>query len=290
MIPMRIGDVRTDSSAKLAYHVACGMVHRLDVRGSENVTRLAGKSAVITGGGTGIGQAIALAFAREGAQVVVAGRRKEKLDETLHLLQQAGCSALALECDVTKAADTQRVVKSAEGAFGKVNVLVNNAGALSVSTVEDITEEDWDRVMATNVKGPFLMSRAALPAMRRAGGGSIINVGSVLGIVAIRDRAAYCASKGGVSMLTKAMALDHAQDNIRVNCVCPSIVESDMTRNLFAETEAGQQARESRLASIPLGRFGKPADIAGLTVFLASEESSWMTGTVIPVDGGVTAY
>jgi len=254
------------------------------------VTRLAGKSAVITGGGTGIGQAIALAFAREGAQVAVAGRRKEKLDETLHLLQRAGCSALALECDVTKAADTQRVVKSAEGAFGKVNVLVNNAGALSVSTVENITEEDWDRVMATNVKGPFLMSRAALPAMRRAGGGSIINVGSVLGIVAIRDRAAYCASKGGVSMLTKAMALDHAQDNIRVNCVCPSIVESDMTRNLFAETEVGQQARESRLASIPLGRFGKPADIAGLTVFLASEESSWMTGTVIPVDGGVTAY
>ena len=254
------------------------------------MTRLAGKSAVITGGGTGIGQAIALAFAREGAQVAVAGRRKEKLDETLHLLQRAGCSALALECDVTKAADTQRVVKSAEDAFGKVNVLVNNAGALSVSTVENITEEDWDRVMATNVKGPFLMSRAALPAMRRAGGGSIINVGSVLGIVAIRDRAAYCASKGGVSMLTKAMALDHAQDNIRVNCVCPSIVESDMTRNLFAETEVGQQARESRLASIPLGRFGKPADIAGLTVFLASEESSWMTGTVIPVDGGVTAY
>ena len=254
------------------------------------MTRLTGKSAVITGGGTGIGQAIALAFAREGAQVAVAGRRKEKLDETLHLLQRAGCSALALECDVTKAADTQRVVKSAEGAFGKVNVLVNNAGALSVSTVENITEEDWDRVMATNVKGPFLMSRAALPAMRCAGGGSIINVGSVLGIVAIRDRAAYCASKGGVSMLTKAMALDHAQDNIRVNCVCPSIVESDMTRNLFAETEVGQQARESRLASIPLGRFGKPADIAGLTVFLASEESSWMTGTVIPVDGGVTAY
>jgi len=217
------------------------------------VTRLAGKSAVITGGGTGIGQAIALAFAREGAQVAVAGRRKEKLDETLHLLQQAGCSALALECDVTKAADTQRMVKAAEDAFGKVNVLVNNAGALSVSTIENISEDDWDRVMAANVKGPFLMSRAALPAMRRAGGGSVINVGSVLGIVAIRDRAAYCASKGAVTMLTKAMALDHAQDNIRVNCLCPSIVESDMTRNLFADTETGRQARESLLASIPLG-------------------------------------
>ncbi len=217
------------------------------------MTRLAGKSAVITGGGTGIGQAIALAFAREGAQVAVAGRRKEKLDETLHLLQQAGCSALALECDVTKAADTQRMVKAAEDAFGKVNVLVNNAGALSVSTIENISEDDWDRVMAANVKGPFLMSRAALPAMRRAGGGSVINVGSVLGIVAIRDRAAYCASKGAVTMLTKAMALDHAQDNIRVNCLCPSIVESDMTRNLFADTETGRQARESLLASIPLG-------------------------------------
>jgi NAD(P)-dependent dehydrogenase (short-subunit alcohol dehydrogenase family) len=254
------------------------------------VTRLAGKSAVITGGGTGIGQAIALAFAREGAQVAVAGRRKEKLDATLRLLQQAGCSALALECDVTKSADTQRLVKSAEDAFGKVNVLVNNAGTLSVATIETIVEEDWDHVMATNLKGPFLMSRAALQAMRRAGGGSIINVGSVLGMVAIRDRAAYCASKGGVTMLTKAMALDHADDHIRVNCLCPSIVESDMTQNLFADTEAGRQARENRLASIPLGRFGKPVDIAGLAVFLASEESSWMTGTVIPVDGGVTAY
>jgi NAD(P)-dependent dehydrogenase (short-subunit alcohol dehydrogenase family) len=254
------------------------------------VTRLAGKSALITGGGTGIGQAIALAFAREGARVAVAGRRKEKLNETLHLLQQVGCSALALECDVTKPTDTLRAVKAAEDAFGNVNVLVNNAGTLSVSTIENIAEEDWDRVMCTNIKGPFLMSRAALSAMRRAGGGSIINVGSVLGMVAIRDRAAYCASKGAVTMLTKAMALDHAHDNIRVNCLCPSIVESDMTRNLFAETEAGRQARESRLASIPLGRFGKPADIAGLAVFLASEESSWMTGTVIPVDGGVTAY
>ena len=143
--------------------------------------------------------------------------------------------------------------------------------------------------MAANLKGPFLMSRAVLPAMRRAGGGSIVNIGSVLGIAAIRDRAAYCASKGGVAMLTKAMALDHAHDKIRVNCVCPSIVESAMTEMFFAETEAARKLRESRLASVPLGRFGKPNDIAGIVVFLASDESSWMTGTVIPVDGGVTA-
>ena len=253
------------------------------------MTRLAGKVAIITGGGTGIGRAIAMARVREGARVAVAGRRREKLQETVSFLKQVGSEALAVECDVTRAADTERLVKAAEDCFGKVSVLVNNAGALSVSTVETISEEEWDRVMATNVKGPFLMSRAVLPAMRRAGGGSIVNIGSVLGIAAIRDRAAYCASKGGVTMLTRAMALDHARDKIRVNCVCPSIVESEMTQNLFAETEAGRKARKDRLATIPLGRFGKPGDIAGIVVFLASEESSWMTGTVIPVDGGVTA-
>jgi NAD(P)-dependent dehydrogenase (short-subunit alcohol dehydrogenase family) len=253
------------------------------------VTRLAGKTAVITGGGTGIGQAIALAFAKEGARVAVAGRRMEKLQETLSLLKQSGSDALAMECDVTKSADTERLVKAAEDRFGNVNVLVNNAGALSVSTVETISEADWDRIMGANLKGPFLMSRAVLPAMRRAGGGSIVNIGSVLGIAAIRDRAAYCASKGGVAMLTKAMALDHAHDKIRVNCVCPSIVESAMTEMFFAETEAARKLRQSRLASVPLGRFGKPNDIAGIVVFLASDESSWMTGTVIPVDGGVTA-
>ena len=265
------------------------MVHRLDAGERNIVTRLAGKVAIITGGGTGIGRAIAMAMVREGALVAVAGRRREKLQETVSFLKQVGSEALAVECDVTRAADTERLVKAAEDCFGKVNVLVNNAGALSVSTVETISEEEWDRVMATNVKGPFLMSRAVLPAMRRAGGGSIVNIGSVLGIAAIRDRAAYCASKGGVTMLTRAMALDHARDKIRVNCVCPSIVESEMTQNLFAETEAGRKAREDRLATIPLGRFGKPGDIAGIVVFLASEESSWMTGTVIPVDGGVTA-
>lgn len=255
------------------------------------MTRLAGKVAVITGGGTGIGQAIALAFGREGAQVAVVGRRLPKLKETVCLVRELGgeAEAVALHCDVTKGSDTERAIEAAEDHFGKVNVLVNNAGALSVSTIESITEQEWDEVMATNVKGPFLMSRAVLPAMRRAGGGSIINIGSVLGIAAIRDRAAYCASKGGVALLTKAMALDHAEDHIRVNCLCPSIVESDMTQNLFAETEAGRKAREYRLATIPLGRFGKPSDIAGLAVFFASDESSWMTGTVIPVDGGVTA-
>jgi NAD(P)-dependent dehydrogenase (short-subunit alcohol dehydrogenase family) len=254
------------------------------------VTRVAGKAAIVTGAGTGIGRAIALALAREGAKVAVAGRRREKLEEAAQAIRQAGGEALVTVCDVSSEADSYRAVKDAEEAFGHVNVLVNNAGALSVSTVESISVEEWDRLMATNLKGPFLMSRAVLPAMRQAGGGAIVNVGSVLGLVAMKDRAAYCASKGGVTMLTKAMALDHAQEKIRVNCICPAIVETDLIRELFSKSEEGRRARDTRLATLPLGKFGKPDDIAELAVFLASEESSWMTGTAIPVDGGLTAY
>jgi len=254
------------------------------------VTRLAGKAAIVTGAGTGIGRAIALALAREGAKVAVAGRRREKLQEVAQAIRRAGREALVTVCDVSSEADTQRAVKDAEEAFGHVNVLVNNAGALSVSTVESISVEEWDRLMATNLKGPFLMSRAVLPPMRQAGGGVIVNVGSVLGLVAMKDRAAYCASKGGVTMLTRAMALDHARDKIRVNCICPAIVETDLIHELFSKGEEGRRARHARLATLPLGKFGKPDDIAELAVFLASEESSWMTGTAIPVDGGLTAY
>ena len=254
------------------------------------MTRVAGKAAIVTGAGTGIGRAIALALAREGAKVAVAGRRREKLGEVAQAIRQAGGEALVTVCDVSSEADSYRAVKDAEEAFGHVNVLVNNAGALSVSTVESISVEEWDRLMATNLRGPFLMSRAVLPAMRQAGGGAIVNVGSVLGLVAMKDRAAYCASKGGVTMLTKAMALDHAQEKIRVNCICPAIVETDLIRELFSKSEEGRRARDTRLATLPLGKFGKPDDIAELAVFLASEESSWMTGTAIPVDGGLTAY
>jgi NAD(P)-dependent dehydrogenase (short-subunit alcohol dehydrogenase family) len=254
------------------------------------VTRVAGKAAIVTGAGTGIGRAIALALAREGAKVAVAGRRREKLEEVVRSIQRAGGEAVVTVCDVSSESDSHRAVKDTEQAFGCVNVLVNNAGALSVSTVESISVEDWDRLMATNLKGPFLMSRAVLPAMRRAGGGAIVNVGSVLGLVAMKDRAAYCASKGGFTMLTKAMALDHAHEKIRVNCICPAIVETDLIGGLFSNSEEGRRARDTRLATLPLGRFGKPDDIADLAVFLASEESSWMTGTAIPVDGGLTAY
>lgn len=254
------------------------------------MTRLAGKAAIVTGAGTGIGRAIALLLAREGARVAVVGRRREKLEEVAQAIRRAGSEAVVTVCDVSSEPDTRRAVQDAEQVFGLVNVLVNSAGALSASTAESVSLGDWDRVIATNLKGPFLMSRAVLPAMRRAGGGAIVNVGSILGLVAMKDRAAYCASKGGVTMLTKAMALDHAHEKIRVNCICPAIVETDLIRDLFPRSEEGLRARDGRLATLPLGRFGKPDDVAELAVFLASEESSWVTGTAIPVDGGLSAY
>ena len=261
----------------------------LDAGTGNIVTRLSGKVALITGGGTGIGRAIALAFAREGASVAVAGRRLEKLREVIGEIQKQGGAGLAMECDVTRAVDVARAVKGTVERFGRLSVLVNNAGALHASTVEGISEEEWDRQMTVNLKGPFLMSRAALAEFRKCGGGAIVNIGSVLGLFAVKDRAAYCASKGGVTMLTKAMALDHAHEKIRVNCICPSVVETDLVKGVFDATEQGQAKLKARLATIPLGRLGRPQDVAEMAVFLASEEASWLTGAAIPLDGGVTA-
>lgn len=254
------------------------------------MTRLAGQTALITGGGTGMGRAIALAFSREGASVTVAGRRVEKLREVVSEIEKQGGQALAVSCDVTQSKDAGRAVQESVARFGRLDVLVNNAGALHVSTVESIPEEDWDRLMLVNLKGPFLMSRAALPALRKAGGGSIINIGSILGLIGMKGRAAYAASKGGVTMLTKAMALDYAHEKIRVNCICPALVETELIRDLFGSGSEGEAARRSRIAQIPLGRMGHPEDVADMAVFLASKESSWVTGVAIPLDGGLSAF
>ncbi len=254
------------------------------------MTRLSGKVALITGGGTGIGRACALQFSREGAKVAIAGRRLEPLDAVAAEIGKAGGESLALVCDVTRAANVERTIQETAARFGLLNVVVNNAGALHASTVENITETEWDRLMEVNLKGPFLVSRAALPEFRKAGGGAIVNIGSVLGLVAMKERAAYSASKGGVTMLTKAMALDHAHENIRVNCICPSIVETELVQGLFAQALDREAAMRMRTAQIPLGRMGQPEDVASLAVFLASDESSWLTGAAIALDGGLTAY
>jgi len=222
--------------------------------------------------------------------VALAGRRLGKLEEVAGQIEAQGGVALALECDVTRAKDAERAVQETAKKLGKLNVLVNNAGILSVATVDGVSEEEWDRVMMVNVKGPFLMSQAVLGEFRKAGGGAIVNIGSVLGLVAMKDRAAYCASKGAVTLLTKAMAMDHAHENVRVNCICPAIVETELVKGLFDGGEEGAALRKARIGTIPLGRFGKPMDVAELAVFLASDESSWLTGAAIPLDGGLTAY
>jgi NAD(P)-dependent dehydrogenase (short-subunit alcohol dehydrogenase family) len=256
--------------------------------------RLSGKVAFITGGGTGIGRACALAFAREGARVAVVGRRKEPLDavaaEIAATAASGGGKSLALSCDVTQRSSVEASLAAAEKHFGRLDTIVNNAGAVVVATVEHTSDPEWDRVLAANLTGTFFVSRAALAPLRRAGGGSIINIGSVLGLVARRDRAAYCAAKAGVSGLTRAMALDHAHEKIRVNCICPTLVETELGMQSIQQTPNAVAEIQKRIAEIPIGRLGKPDDVAMMAVYLASEDASWVTGASFPLDGGLTAY
>jgi meso-butanediol dehydrogenase/(S,S)-butanediol dehydrogenase/diacetyl reductase len=244
--------------------------------------RLKEKVAIITGGGSGIGRGIALAFAREGAKVVIAGRDTKKLDA---VAREIGAACLAARADVSDKDDIKKLVDVTLNGFGKIHILVNNAGVLLAGTAESHTEEDWDQTFAVNVRGLWLLSRGVLPHMRAAGAGSIVNIGSVLSLVAARNRVAYAASKGAVLSITRAMALDHAPEKIRVNCICPGIVETEMV----ARFNLSEEALRQRLAWHPLGRFAQPEDIAEAAVFLASDESSWITGAAFPVDGGYTA-
>jgi NAD(P)-dependent dehydrogenase (short-subunit alcohol dehydrogenase family) len=252
--------------------------------------RLSGKVALITGGGTGIGRACALAFAREGAKIAVAGRRREPLQAVAHEIEAAGGQALALTCDVTQTVSVAAALSQSEQHFGRLDTIVNNAGAVVVATAEHTSDEDWQKVIAANLTGTFLVSRAALPLLRKAGGGSIVNIGSVLGLVARKERAAYCAAKAGVSGLTRAMAVDHAQDRIRVNCICPTIVETELGMQSIRQAPNAEAEIQRRIAEIPIGRMGTPEDVALMAVYLASDEASWVTGASFPLDGGVTAY
>lgn len=252
--------------------------------------RLENKVAFITGGGTGIGRACALAFAHEGARVVVAGRRTGPLHAVAAEVAALQADSLTVECDVTDAASVTRALRASIGRFQRLDVLVNNAGALLVADIEGTTEAEWDQIMSVNLKGTFLVSKAALPELRRAGGGSIVNIASILGIVAMKNRAAYAASKGGVIALSKSMALDHAKDRIRVNCICPTIVETELVESLFSSQPDPEAARQARRDLLPIGRLGKPEDVAHLAVYLASDESSFVTGAALPLDGGLTAY
>jgi len=253
------------------------------------VPRLSGKVAFITGGGTGIGRAIALAFAREGAEVAIAGRRTPPIETVMFRIASTGGKAFAVACDVTNRTSVESALAQTAEHFSRVNVIVNNAGAVVVADVAGTSDEDWDRLIAANLTGTFYVSRAALPLLQKSGG-SIVNIGSILGVVARKQRAAYCAAKAGVTGLTKAMALDHAHQNIRVNCICPSIVETDLGLASIADSPDPEGERQRRIAGIPLGRMGKPEDVAEMAVYLASDESSWVTGATMILDGGLTAY
>jgi NAD(P)-dependent dehydrogenase (short-subunit alcohol dehydrogenase family) len=244
--------------------------------------RLADKVAIITGGGSGIGRGIAMALAREGAGVAICGRDRKKLDT---VAAEIGSACLPVAADISTAKQVELLVRMTVEHFGRVTTVVNNAGVLLAGTAESIREDQWEQTFNVNVRGPWLLARAALPHLRTAGGGSIINVGSVLSMVGARNRVAYAASKGAVLAMTRAMAVDHAADKIRVNCICPGIVETEMV----AAFNMDEAARKQRLAMHPLGRFGQPEDVAGLAAFLASDESSWITGAAYTVDGGYSA-
>lgn len=247
---------------------------------------LAGKVALITGGASGIGKATAELFAREGAAVTIADVNVEAGEAVARALAHDCGEVMFVRCDVTKASDCQQAVQKTVDRFGKLDILFNNAGIIRRASVIDTTEEEWDWVMAVNVRSVFLMSKAAIPVMVKTGGGVIVNSGSGWGLVGGKDAVSYCASKGAVIQLTKAMALDHGAQNIRVNAVCPGDTDTPM---LAGEAEQLGQSHESILAESvqrPLGRVGRPEEIAQAVLYLASDASSFVTGTTLLVDGG----
>ena len=247
---------------------------------------LTGKAAIVTGAGSGIGRAIATAFASAGAAVMSLDIDADAAEETARMIASAGGRAQARPCDVSLEADTRAAAEAAQSAFGAIHVLVNAAATDDPNgTVLDISPADWTRVFDVNVMGAYLMSRAVLPAMVAAGGGSIIHIASQLGRVGAPGRAAYCASKGAIIQLAKAMAVDHAAQNIRVNALSPGAIE---TRRLVLRFGDMETARRLSGPKHLLNRLGQPEEIAQAALFLASDAASFMTGADMLVDGGYT--
>jgi NAD(P)-dependent dehydrogenase (short-subunit alcohol dehydrogenase family) len=248
--------------------------------------RLAGKVALVSGGARGMGAAEARLFAREGARVVLGDVLQAEGQAVEADIIAKGGDALFVPLDVTREADWERAVALTEQRFGRFDVLVNNAGIGAAGRIEDTTVEAWDRVMEINAKGVFLGTRAAIPAMRRAGGGSIVNISSQLGLVGMDDSSPqYTASKGAVRLLTKTTALQYARDRIRANSVHPGPIVTPMTERRRADPATYQRM----LSRIPLGRYGEPEEVAYAVLYLASDESAFVTGSELVIDGGWTA-
>jgi NAD(P)-dependent dehydrogenase (short-subunit alcohol dehydrogenase family) len=247
--------------------------------------RLRDKATLVTGGGSGIGRETALRFAAEGARVAVADVRAEAAATTA---AEIGGDAVAVTIDVTARASVEAGVATAVTALGGLDVLVCNAGVTIVGSVMDLTEEQWDAELDTNLKSIFLCAKAAWPHLVAGGGGSILSTASIAGTWAIPDDAAYCASKAGVIMLTKCMALDGAKVNVRANCVCPGYTQTPMIEGYFQAQPDPEGARAFAAGMHPLGRLGVPGDHAAAFVYLASDDAAWVTGTALVVDGGLT--
>jgi len=254
--------------------------------------RLAGKVALVTGGGSGIGEAVALLFAREGARVVVADYSLSRAADVALRIRTAGGEVLAIAGDVSVGEDALKMVQVAVDGFGRLDVLVNSAGVTARNALgpDASPEEVWDRVIEVNLKGSYLVSWHAVPEMKRSGGGSIVNLSSIMGLVGYpRGMGSgfnpYPASKGGIVQLTKSLAIDLAPEGIRVNCVCPGFTETRLTEALLSDADT-KQALEARH---PMGRLGQPEEIAYAALYLVSDEASFVTGISLAVDGGYTA-
>jgi NAD(P)-dependent dehydrogenase (short-subunit alcohol dehydrogenase family) len=247
---------------------------------------LTGKVALITGGASGIGRASALLFAQAGAAVAVVDLNQQAGQSIVEEIVRNGGKAIFERAEVTRADECERVVQRTVSAFGGIHVLFNNVGIIRRASVVELSEQDWDRVMAVNVKSMFLMSRLVVPIMAKSGGGTIINMASGWGLVGGPRAAVYCASKGAVVLLTKAMAVDHGPQNIRVNCICPGDTDTGMLRQEATQLGEREDRFLSESARRPLGRIGKPEEIAQAALYLASEAASFVTGAALVVDGG----
>ncbi|MFB4162160.1 SDR family NAD(P)-dependent oxidoreductase [Geomicrobium sp. JSM 1781026] len=248
--------------------------------------RLEGKVAVITGAGQGIGAGIARTFGKEGARIVIAEVNEEAGRDTVQELQNDGVDAIVLQTDVGDEESVQALMKRAVSEYGKIDILVNNAAINIRKSVTDTSLEEWQNVMNVNLNGPFLCSKYAIPEMQRSGGGSIINIASWHAEKTITRLAAYASAKGGLTALTRQMALDYGKDEIRVNAVGPSTVDTPLLQNTFASLEDPEGAFRDTLKFQPMGRIGTVEDIANACLFLASDESTYVSGQTIMVDGG----